>query len=165
MACGSCVCSRVSFEESVFGAEKRIQVNHRAITIKIPPGIKDGQTLRLSGQGDSVGGGSSGSLFVKIAVPPHPNFKREDLDLVTQVTIPFTLAAVGGKIRVPTLKGHVELKIPAGTQPGQQLRLRGQGITDASRRKGDLRVQIKVEIPRSLTKKQKQLLEEFEEIS
>ncbi|MCZ6680058.1 MAG: DnaJ domain-containing protein [Candidatus Poribacteria bacterium] len=155
----------ISFEESVLGAEKRIQVNHRAITIKIPPGIKDGQTLRLSGQGDSVGGGRSGSLFVKISVQPHPNFKREGLDLVTQVTTPFTTAALGGKIRVPTLKGHVELKIPAGTQPGQQLRLRGQGITDASRRKGDLRVQIKVEIPRSLTKKQKQLLEEFEEIS
>jgi len=152
----------IPFTDSVFGAEKQIQVNGRTLTIRIPTGIKDGQTLRLSGQGESIGGGKRGSLYVKISVQPHPNFSREDLDLVTQVTVPFTLAALGGKIRVPTLKEQVELTIPPGTQPGQQLRLRGQGIIDASGRKGDVRVQIKVEIPRSLTRKQKELLKEFE---
>ena len=154
----------IAFDESAYGVEKRIQVNNRAITVKVPPGIKDGQTLRLSGQGESIPGGRASALLVTIAVQPHPNFMREGLDIITQTSVPFTLAALGGKIRVSTLKGQVELKIPAGTQPGQQLRLRGQGINDSAGRKGDFRVQIKVEIPRSLTKKQKELLQEFEEI-
>ena len=153
----------IPFEDSVLGVERQIQVNNRTLTIKIPPGIKDGQALRLTGQGEPTSGGQRGSLIVRIAVQPHPNFKREGLNLVTQATVPFTLAALGGKIRVPTLKGHIDLKIPAGTQPEQQLRVRGQGVTDSSRRKGDLRVQIKVEIPHSLTRKQKELLKEFEE--
>ncbi len=153
----------IPFEESILGAEKRIQVNDRTLTIKIPPGIQDGQALRLADQGDLTVGGQRGSLIVRIAVQSHPNFKREGLDLVTQATVPFTVAALGGKVRVPTLKGHIDLKIPAGTQPEQQLRVRGGGVTDASKRKGDLRVQIKVEIPRSLTRKQRELLKAFEE--
>ena len=153
----------IPFEDAVFGAEKHIQVSGRSLTVKIPPGIKDGQTLRLSGQGQQLPNGRRGSLLVTISIQPHPTFKREGLDLVTQKTIPFTLAALGGAIRVPTLRGQVEMKIPPGTQPGQQLRLRGQGITDSARRKGDFRVQISVEIPKSLTKKQRELLREFEE--
>ncbi len=153
----------ILFEESILGTEKRIQVNDRTLTIKIPPGIKDDQSLRLASQGDLNASGQRGSLIVKIAVQPHPNFKRENLDLVTQATVPFTTAALGGKVRVPTLKGHIDLKIPAGTQPEQQLRVRGGGVVDSSKRKGDLRVQIKIEIPRSLTKKQKELLKELEQ--
>ena len=153
----------ILFEESILGTEKRIQVNDRTLTIKIPPGIKDDQSLRLASQGDLNASGQRGSLIVKIAVQPHPNFKRENLDLVTQATVPFTTAALGGKVRVPTLKGHIDLKIPAGTQPEQQLRVRGGGVVDSSKRKGDLRVQIKIEIPRSLTRKQKELLKELEE--
>ena len=154
----------IPFEESILGAEKRIQVNDRTLTIKIPPGIKDGQSLRLAGQGDITAGGQRGSLIVKIAVQPHPHFKRENLDLVTQATVPFTTAALGGKVRIPTLKEHIDLKIPAGTQPEQQLRVRGAGVVDSSKRKGDLRVQIKVEIPRSLTRKQKELLKNLDKI-
>ena len=152
----------ILFEESILGAEKRIQVNDRTLTIKIPQGIKDGQSLRLAGQGDLTASGQRGSLIVKIAVQPHPNFKRENQDLVTQATVPFTTAALGGKVRIPTLNGEIDLKIPAGTQPEQQLRVRGAGVVDSSRRKGDLRVQIKIKIPRSLTRKQKELLKELE---
>ena len=154
----------IPFEEAILGAEKRIQVNDRTLTIKIPAGIKDGQSLRLTGQGDLTASGQRGSLIVKIAVQPHPNFKRENLDLVTQVKVPFTTAALGGKVRVPTLKGDIDLKIPAGTQPDQQLRVRGAGVVDSSKRKGDLRVQIKIEVPRSLTRKQKELLKKLEKI-
>ena len=152
----------IPFEESILGAEKRIQVNDRTLTIKIPQGIKDGQSLRLTGQGDLNASGQRGSLIVKIAVQPHPNFKRENLDLVTEATVPLTTAALGGKVRIPTLKGDIDLKIPAGTQPEQQLRVRGAGVVDSSKRKGDLRVQIKIEIPRSLTRKQKELLKELD---
>ena len=152
----------IPFEESILGAEKRIQVNDRTLTIKIPQGIKDGQSLRLAGQGDLNASGQRGSLIVKIAVQPHPNFKRENLDLVTEAAVPLTTAALGGKVRIPTLKGEIDLKIPAGTQPEQQLRVRGAGVVDSSKRKGDLRVQIKIEIPRSLTRKQKELLKELD---
>ena len=107
------------------------------LLLRFPRGIKDGQSLRLAGQGDLTASGQRGSLIVKIAVQPHPNFKRENLDLVTQVTVPFTRAALGGKVRVPTLKGDIDLKIPAGTQPDQQLRVpRGRccRLVEAQRR-------------------------------
>ncbi len=153
----------VSFVESVEGAEKQLRINDRTLTVKVPPGIKDGQTLRLSGQGQSIGGGTPGALHVKISVQPHAHLRREELDLIAQVKIPFTIATLGGTVRVPALKGEINLKIPPGTQPGQQLRLRRQGIADSAGRRGALRVQIQVEIPKSLTKRQKELLTEFEQ--
>ena len=153
----------ISFMESVHGTEKQVNVQGKNITIKIPAGIKDGQTLRLQGQGGrSLGSRQSGSLLVTISVEPHPDFKRDGLDLITQVAIPFTLAALGGKVRVPTLTGQVSLTLPQGTQPGAQLRLRDQGIVDSAGRKGDLRVLIQVEIPKSLTRKQTDLLNELD---
>jgi DnaJ-class molecular chaperone len=153
----------VSFMEAAYGTEKQVNVQGKNITIKIPAGIKDGQTLRLQGQGGrALGSRQSGSLFVTISVDPHPDFKREGLDLITQVAIPFTLAALGGKVRVPTLTGQINLTIPQGSQPGSQLRLRGQGIIDSAGRKGDLRVLVQVEIPMSLTRKQKDLLNDFD---
>ncbi|MDE0298664.1 MAG: DnaJ domain-containing protein [Candidatus Poribacteria bacterium] len=154
----------ISFMESVYGTEKRVNVEGRDITIKIPAGIKDGQTLRLQGQGGrAFSGRQTGSLLVTISVEPHPDFQREGLDLITQVSIPFTLAALGGKVPVPTLTGKINLTIPQGSQPGSQLRLRGQGIVDSAGRKGDLRVLVQIEIPKALTRKQKELLNEFDE--
>ena len=85
----------IPFEDSILGAEKRIQVNDRTLTIKIPPGIKDGQSLRLAGQGDLTASGQRGSLIVKIAVQPHPNFKRENLDLVTPNHSAFYACSLG----------------------------------------------------------------------
>ena len=153
----------VSFMEAVYGTEKQVNVQGKNITIKIPAGIKDGQTLRLQGQGGrALGSRTSGALLVTISVEPHPDFKREGLDLITQVAIPFTLAALGGKVRVPTLTGQINLTIPHGSQSGSQLRLRGQGIVDSAGRKGDLRVLVQVEIPKSLTQKQRDLLNELD---
>lgn len=99
---------------------------------------------------------------MQLAVQPHPTLRRDGLDLVTDVTIPMTMAALGGTVRVQNVTGEMNLKIPAGTQPEQQLRLRGQGITDASGRKGDLRVRLVVEVPKSLTRRQRNLLKDFE---
>ena len=153
----------VSFMEAEYGTEKQVNVQGKNITIKIPAGIKDGQTLRLQGQGGrALGSRTSGALLVTISVEPHPDFKREGLDLITQVAIPFTLAALGGKVRVPTLTGQINLTIPHGSQSGSQLRLRGQGIVDSAGRKGDLRVLVQVEIPKSLTQKQRDLLNELD---
>ena len=153
----------VSFMEAVYGTEKQVNVQGKNITIQIPAGIKDGQTLRLQRQGGrALGSRTSGALLVTISVETHPDFKREGLDLITQVAIPFTLAALGGKVRVPTLTGQINLTIPHGSQSGSQLRLRGQGIVDSAGRKGDLRVLVQVEIPKSLTQKQRVLLNELD---
>lgn len=153
----------ISFIESVHGTEKRVSVQGKNITIKVPAGIKDGQTLRLQSQGGrAIGDRKSGALLVTISVEPHPDFERDGLDLTTQVTVPFTRAALGGKVRVPTLTRQVSLTLPQGTQPGAQFRLRDQGIVDSAGRKGDLRVLIQVEIPKSLTRKQADLLNELD---
>ncbi len=152
----------ITFAESVLGAEKNVRVQGKNITLKIPAGIKDGQTLRIRGHGQTHSRGEAGNLLVQIAVQPHPTLTRDGLDLVTDVTIPMTTAALGGSIRIQKVTGEVELKVPAGAQPEQQLRLRGQGITDAAGRKGDLRVRLVVEVPKSLSRRQRNLLKEFE---
>ena len=151
----------ISFADAVLGTQKEISVQGKSITLKIPPGIKDGQSLRVRGQGEAIGAGTAGDLLVKISVQPHPSISRDGLDLVTDVKVPMTTAALGGTARVQTLTGNVDLKIPSGAQPGQQLRIRGQGIVDPSGRNGDLRVRITVEIPKSLTRKQKDLLKQL----
>lgn len=151
----------IPFADAVLGVQKEVSVQGKNINLKIPPGIKDGQTLRVRGHGESIGAGVSGDLLVRISVQSHPTISRDGLDLVTDVKVPMTTAALGGTTRVQTLTGNVDLKIPSGAQPGQQLRIRGQGIVDPSGRNGDLRVRINVEVPKSLTRKQKDLLKQL----
>ncbi len=151
----------IPFADAINGTQKEVSIQGKNIKFKIPPGIMDGKTLRVRGQGESIGAGESGDLLVKISIQPHPTLSRDGLDLVTDVQVPMTTAALGGTVRVQTLTENVEVKIPSGAQPGQQLRLRGKGIADVGGRKGDLRVRLIVEIPKSLTRKQKDLLKQL----
>lgn len=151
----------IPFADAVLGSKKDVNIEGKRIALTIPAGIQDGQTLRIRGHGETLGIGTSGDLLVTISVQSHPTLTREGADLFTDATISMTTAALGGSVRVQTLTGDVDLKVPAGAQPGQQLRLRGQGAVDASGRKGDLRVRLVVEIPKSLSRKQRNLLKEL----
>ena len=151
----------IAFADAVLGGKKEVNVQGKRINLTVPPGIQDGQTLRISGQGEGLNTGSSGDLLVTVSVQSHPTLTREGADLLTDVKISMTTAALGGSVRVQTLTDEVDLRIPAGAQPGQQLRLRGHGAPNASGRKGDLRVRLVIEIPKSLSRKQRNLLKEL----
>ena len=152
----------IPLEDAVLGSKKEVNVQGKRLTLTIPPGIQDGKTLRIQDHGESLGSGISGDLLVTISVQPHPTLTREGADLLIDAKISMTTAALGGSVRIQTLTGNVDLKIPSGSQPGQQFRLRGRGGVDASGRKGDLRVRLVVEIPKSLSRKQRSLLKELE---
>ena len=138
----------------------RVRKN-RKINIKIPPGVEDGQHLKLRGQGDAAGpGGESGDLYVVINVMPHPMFQRVDSDLLLETPISFTQATLGAELEVATLGGRAKIKVPAGTQTGTVFRLRGKGMPRLQGLgTGDLHVKVKIKTPSSLTERQKQLLE------
>ena len=136
-------------------------------SVDIPAGIDDGQVINLRGGGDSgVNGGPSGDLRINVNVRPHPIFERRGYDVYCEIPITFTQAALGDEIIVPTLDGKVKFQIREGTQPGDEVRLRGKGIQRLNYSgKGDQYVKLIVEVPRDLTKAQKQKLKEFDEVT
>ncbi len=133
------------------------------IKINIPAGVDDGTRLRSSGNGDAgLRGGQPGDLYVFLHVQRHDIFEREENDLFCEVPLPFVTAALGGELEVPTLDGKSSIKIPAGTQGGTTFRLRNRGIKDLrSGGKGDLHVEVQVEVPTKLNSDQKDKLKEF----
>lgn len=139
------------------------QMRQRVVTVKIPAGVHEGQAVRVMGEGEPGEGGSpSGDLHCYITVKPHPIFSRHNNDIVCQLPISFTQAALGATVDVPTLKVKEQLEIPAGTQHGEVFKLKGKGLPDLrSQRVGDELVQIMIEVPRKLNDRQKQLLREF----
>jgi len=135
----------------------------RTLSVKVPAGVDDGDRIRLSGEGESGrNGGPSGDLYVELRVSKHKIFEREGANLACEVPIGFVTATLGGEVELPTLDGHVSLKVPAGTQSGKVFRLRGKGVTTVrDPRRGDLLAQVAVETPVSLTKEQQELLQKF----
>jgi molecular chaperone DnaJ len=137
----------------------------RTLTVDVPPGVEEGTRIRLSGEGAAgANGGPNGDLYIFLSVSPHPLFERDGHDLHCRAPVSFVTAAMGGAIEVPTLDGgRASVKIPEGTQPGRQFRLKGKGMPVLrSAQKGDLYVEMAVETPVKLTKRQKELLREFE---
>lgn len=144
----------------------RVQAT-RSLQLKIPAGVDSGMRLRMPGEGEAgMRGGPRGDLFVEIFVRPHEFFTRRGNDVLCEVPISFAQAALGAEIEVPTLIGVMPLKIPAGTQSGRTFRLRGKGIASLNGQGiGDEEVRVVVETPTHLSEKQKQLLQEFSELS
>lgn len=139
----------------------------RALKIKIPPGVDNGTRLKLRGEGEAgAAGGPPGDLYVVIAVREHPLFAREGADLLCEVPISFAQAALGAEIEVPTLSGKKKLSLPAGTQSGQEFVLKGEGVAVLnSHRRGNLVVRVLIEVPKKLTRRQKELLTELQQLS
>ena len=138
-------------------------VAQRRVEVNVPAGIDDGQRIRVTGRGHAgERGGPPGDLYVGVRVREDERFLRDGDDLVTVVDVAAPLAALGGTIQVPTLDGDVPVDLPAGTQPGETITLGGRGMPPLGRgRTGDLRVVVSVAIPRRLTKRQRELLEEL----
>src|SRR3712207_4186473 len=137
----------------------------RTLSVNIPAGVEDGTRIRLAGEGEAgLRGGPAGDLYIFLSLKPHPFFQRDGADLFCRVPISMVTAAIGGEFNVPTLAGTEALvKVPEGTQSGKQFRLKGKGMPVLrSRDVGDLYIQVVVETPQNLTRRQRELLQEFE---
>jgi molecular chaperone DnaJ len=149
---------------TVCGGSGRVH-REKTLQVSIPAGVEDGTRIRLAGEGEAgTRGGSSGDLYIFVSVAPHRFFKRDGRDLYTRVPIPLTTAALGGQIEVPTIDGtRARLQVPESTQTGHRFRLRGKGMSELHGHvRGDMFCEVVVETPVNLTKRQKELLREFE---
>lgn len=136
----------------------------KTLSVNIPAGVEEGTRIRLSGEGEAgLRGAPAGDLYIFLSVKPHRIFQREGANIYVRVPVPMTTAALGGSVEVPAVDGsRARINIPTGTQSGQQFRLRGKGMSVLrSSSRGDMFVELSVETPVNLTKKQKELLEEF----
>jgi DnaJ-class molecular chaperone len=161
----------LTLDEAFHGATRRISIKQgghaRTVDVRIPPGVKDSSRVRAAGEGESGGnGGASGDLYLRVRVRPHATFEREGNDLRTKVAVPVTTAVLGGEANVPTMTGSVRLKIPETTQNGQVFRLKGHGMPVVGKpdQHGDLYAVAEVQLPRSLTKEQRQHFEALQNL-
>ena len=139
----------------------------KTVEVKVPAGVEDGTRIRYSEQGEAgVNGGPPGDLYVVLHVKDHAFFERQGKDLYCTVPVSFSQAALGAQIKVPTLEGEHALKVPEGTQTGQTFRLKGKGVPSLNGHgRGDLYVEVKIQTPKKLTKKQRELLQQLNEIT
>lgn len=153
----------IGFEEAIRGSERRLNISRggreEKIDVKIPAGIKDGGKIRLAGKGEA-----GGDLYIQIKVSPHPSFTRQDDDLIVEVPLTITEAVLGATVKVPTLEGSVNLKVPMGTSSGQKLRLAGKGAPHLGKKgQGDQYVVIKIVVPKEVDEASQDLLRQFAE--
>lgn len=153
----------LSFDDALAGTTVTLP---QGTKVRIPAGVSDGARIRVAGKGGaSEPGGPPGDLYVRVHVQPHPLFERRGKgDLMVTVPVTFTEAALGAKVEVPTLNGAVTVKVPAGTPAGKVLRVKGKGAPKQNGGSGDLLVKVAVEVPQKLSRKEKDLLEQFQEI-
>lgn len=160
----------ISFEEAALGCEKVFRLQDEkgrisSIQVHIPAGIDEGQSVRLKGKGASgIGQEADGDLLLTVHIQPKPGYERKGNDVYVTVSIPYTTAALGGEVIVPTLTGKVACKIASGTQPGSKIRLRNKGIPSMKNpaQKGDEYIVIQIEVPKHLTEEERQRLMDYD---
>src|SRR3954454_18142695 len=158
----------VTLEEALHGSTRTVSLRRAGsdkveqYQVKIPRGVREGQRIRLRGQGEAgAGGGKSGDLFLRVRLAKHPDFSVEGSDLIHEERIEPWQVVLGGELLVPTLEGKVRLKIPTGTQGGQRFRLRERGLPGVSGKRGDLYVVVQINIPKKLTERERELWSEL----
>ena len=151
----------ISFNEAASGIEVVLPLEE-SIKVKVPAGVDNGSVIRLRGRGGpGAAGAPDGDLLVQVSVEPHKFFKRSNMDLILEVPLLFTEAALGASIKIPTLSKSVTLKIPSGTPSGKTFKIRGEGIAPQGRRSGDLYVKVFIIPPTNLSRSAKKHLEKF----
>jgi curved DNA-binding protein len=152
----------LSLEEAARGGKRRLSLcDGREFEVEIPPGVRDGQRIRLAGEGErGLGGGPSGDLFLRVRVRPDKRFRVDGRDVYTDVPVTPWEAALGATVEVRTLDGTAQVKVPPGSSSGRKLRLRGQGLAG-----GDLYAVVQVHVPKRLTDRERELFEQLAEVS
>ena len=163
---------RLTLEEAARGGDREIQMTDpqtgrtRTLRVKIPPGVRPGQRIRLANQGGAAPpGGKRGSLYLKIELLPHPRYRLEGSDLMTVLPLSPWEAALGGKVKVDTLEGERTVRIPPGSSSGRKIRLRGLGFPGPGGAKGDLYAELKIVVPEELSERERELFHELAEAS
>jgi curved DNA-binding protein len=157
----------LTLEEAAAGGKRRITLGDgRDYEVTIPRGVRDGQAIRLAGEGGAGrGGGPSGDLLLRVRLKPHPRFRVRGRDLEVDLPVAPWEAALGATVDVPTLQGDVRLKVPAHSSCGRRLRLRGEGLANADGSQGDLHAIVKIVLPKRFKREERELFERLAEVS
>jgi curved DNA-binding protein len=157
----------LSLEDALAGGRRRLTLDGREVTVNFPAGVRDGQLIRLAGQGgEGSGGAPAGDLFLRVVLKPHPRFhRRGDHDLDVDLPITPSQAALGTTVAVDTPAGSAQIRVPAGSSSGRRLRLRGRGLPKRGGESGDLHAVVKIVVPKALTDRERELYTELAETS
>jgi curved DNA-binding protein len=156
----------LTLEEAARGGSRRITLDGRSFEVTIPAGVRDGQRIRLAGEGgQGMGGGPSGDLFLRVRIRPHPRFHVEGNDLYAELPVTPWEAALGASVELLTLDGSTRVSVPPGSSSGRRLRLRGQGLPQSGGGSGDLYAVVEIEVPKELSGEERELFERLASVS
>jgi curved DNA-binding protein len=156
----------LSVEDAYRGGHRRLTIGDRELDVTIPPGVVDGQRIRLSGQGGhGSGGGASGDLFLVVRIAPHPRYRLDGRDIIVDLPVAPWEAALGATVPIMTPGGEAKVRVVAGSSSGRRLRLRGEGMPNPRGKPGDFYAAVKIMVPKSLGKRERELFEELSAVS
>lgn len=162
--CPTCFGRRVVPEKPCTLCKGRgVEHKQEELSVTVPPGIENGQMIRMSAMGEAVPGGATGDLYIKIHVTPHPRFRKEGWNLITELPVKITDSLLGAEYKLETLEGVINVKVPQLRSADEILRVKGKGVPMEGGRRGDLLIRIRVEFPQKLSKKAKETLQELKE--